>query len=745
MAVIREKFQFRNQKIGVTRVDTGEEQLWNTVSRAADTLTAQAFQRAEIKAKETGAELAEQKSKLALRTIDPETGKPVAYQMPESFGTVAQQAFEKTLDTRYIRSVEQEIRDKGNELYLKYFNDPQGPEKYSLDMEDYVGQMTKNANFRFQNMVRDTGAAYIASTKLNLLTKRQERIVQQERGLIRDDVAFSVETMQSMAKGAGFDLIDPNSITSQHIESVYGETIQQLDTAVEAGILLETTSNTYKRQLDLALPEAMLQNTVNIDTTYEEDGKTVGMSKKVAADIESSLSSQRVLESLPDALKPVVQTILDSQGYLKNKPEMIRRASELRNDLYQEIDTKIKKTELEIQVERVGNKDFGIDSSLPISQKAADVFISQNTQGLMEEEDPDIISYMASPDSLDNKALQFALYGRRIIPASMKVNFNRLRDLTIRDAQEAEVIMNHYRKAANAEIGGKTINLLTNKGGIDDETDAFLASVDAIAQIRGDDNIITIISSLKDMEQQPEKFEILAKASFGEINPEAKNADTLINTYLGQKFPQDYTMLKKVRPFVKNLINAGLSFEAIDEKVTGYFESNYIETDGLIIDRNNPQGTRSMFAFGNLMTPEEEGIFVTELQKMLNEKFGYGTYTFSKFAKGDNLVKLVPINQNKNTPSTFDVKINVKGKKEPVIEQVKSYDFFAVIKDKNGELKFLADPETKGPLVVNTGIAAQAIANQRGNDLADEIADSMQKAINIEKAKEDMSWYEDVN
>ena len=238
MGVIREKYQFRNQKIGVTRVDTGEGELWNTVANAADQLTQQAFQMAEIEAKKTGKEVAENMSEKRLRTIDPATGKPIAYQAPASFGIVAQAAFEETIDRRYIRSVEQEIRDKANETYLRYVNDPQGPEKYTVDMEDYVGQMTKNANSRFQNMVRDTGAAYIASTKLNLLTKRQNRIVEQEQGALTSDNYFSIETIQAIGKGVGADLSDPNSVPMQNIQAIINEQTNALNAAVDAGIRL---------------------------------------------------------------------------------------------------------------------------------------------------------------------------------------------------------------------------------------------------------------------------------------------------------------------------------------------------------------------------------------------------------------------------------------------------------------------------------------------------------------------------
>ena len=112
MAVIREKRQFQNQRIGVVRMDTGAENYYKTIANAADNLTSIAFKEAGRQAREKGIQSAEAVNQQGLRTINPETGKPQAYNVPSNFGTVAQAAYEEVLDRRFINDVDEQIREK---------------------------------------------------------------------------------------------------------------------------------------------------------------------------------------------------------------------------------------------------------------------------------------------------------------------------------------------------------------------------------------------------------------------------------------------------------------------------------------------------------------------------------------------------------------------------------------------------------------------------------------------------------
>ena len=737
MAVIREKIQFRNQKIGVTRVDTGQEQLWNTVSQAADTLTARAFQSAEIQARKAGKEVAENMSDKRLRTIDPATGQPIAYQAPAGFGRVAQAAFEETLDRRYIRSIEQEIRDKANETYLKYVNDPQGPEKYAVDMEDYVGQMTKNANSRFQNMVRDTGAAYIASTKLNLLTKRQNSIVEQEQGALTRDNQFVVETIQSIAKGAGSDLMDSNSIPRKHIKAVVDEQINALNTAVDANIFSDEQRRSRIREIQAALPISILQSVVNADATFEiasedesQDGQSISMNVDVASDIESSLSAGRVLSDVPESLRPYVQEVLDSDSYKENPDPIIRKATELRVDLGNTQEAQRQATALDIRVAELSQDNRFVDADAKLTQQAADVSVAKNTNSLKNQPNPDMIGYYMTEESVNNPELQRLIQFKGVLPESFLTAFEHAFNLRPMNNDQLTNLLSHYDKLSTAQIGSNEINVLTSSGGLTQEQDAFFRSLSALSKVKGSGNLVQLASSLRENFQNPELVNQNLLTQFGDFNKDAKKGSTVLTAYLSSKFGDDYTMHKLASPLVQYMASSGMTFKEIDKQVNALFETTYIETDGLVIDRHNKTSDRSMFAIARtLPDPKEQGIFVREVQMMLNKRFGNGVYAFTKKPIGidkTKIVKLVPVTTNPAVPDVIQVETRVEGKDEPVMQDIKTFTYMAVVEDKNGEIVFLNDEN--GPVVVTTSIAKEAIAAERALGQSQEIATSAKKA-----------------
>jgi|DEB0MinimDraft_10_1074344.scaffolds.fasta_scaffold01877_2 hypothetical protein len=756
MAVIREKIQFRNQKIGVTRVSTGQEQLWNTVSQAADTLTARAFQSAEIQARKAGKEVAENMSDKRLRTIDPATGQPIAYQAPAGFGTVAQAAFEETLDRRYIRSIEQEIRDKANETYLKYVNDPQGPEKYAVDMEDYVGQMTKNANSRFQNMVRDTGAAYIASTKLNLLTKRQQTIVEQEQGALTRDNQFVVETIQSIAKGAGSDLMDANSIPRKHIQAVIDEQINALNTAVDANIFTDEQRRSRIRDIQAALPISILQSVVNADASFEiasedesQDSKNIAMNVDVASDIESSLSAGRVLSDVPESLRPYVQEILDSDSYKENPDPIIRKATELRVDLANDVETTRKKTQLELSVDGI-NKGHAKTNTDKVNRNAADVVVANDVPSLRGLENPDMTGFMMSEQSLtkDNKTHPTVLklvQKDGLIPQSLLDGFTKAFNLDAMKDEQLKVMVQHWENLSSINVNGKNKNALLVQGGITQEQNAFFQTISYLTKTRGPQGIVDFAISLKENRDDPDRNNANLRRVFGSINEKETDGNKLVDEYLMTKFPNDYNMRAIAKPLVQYLASSRVSFDEINDQVNSSFEVNYLETDGLVIDRHNPDQDRSMFALSKILDEKEQRIFMRVVNQQLKEHFGEGKYLFSKEDKPDyvkaQMVKLVPITQNSFEPDQIPVTLNLKDgtTRDTVIE---SYRYMVAVVKEDGTLDFLHDKE-KGPLIVSTHDAKDEVVLSRQMALQTQVTESKEKAANITAAEESRAFYED--
>ena len=211
------------------------------------------------------------------------------------------------------------------------------------------------------------------------------------------------------------------------------------------------------------------------------------------------------------------------------------------------------------------------------------------------------------------------------------------------------------------------------------------------------------------------------------------------------KFPNDYNMRAIAKPLVQYLASSRVSFDEINDQVNSSFEVNYLETDGLVIDRHNPDQDRSMFALSNILDEKEQRIFMRVVNQQLKEHFGEGKYLFSKESKPDyaktQMVKLVPITQNSFEPDKIPVTLNLKDGKtrEAVFE---SYRYMVAVVKEDGTLDFLHDKE-KGPLIVSTHDAKDEVVLSRQMALQSEVTESEEKAANISEAQKSLEFYED--
>ncbi len=174
MPVIRRQSQVFNRPIGVVRVDSGEQQTWEKVAGIADSITQYAFGELEKNAKETGRDLAMAVNQSNLTTINPETGQPEAFRVPEGLGRVGAEVYNSIIEKRFQNSIDQEIKGKSAEFALKFPD----PEQYGTEFAQYIGSMTKYAQGSAKGYIEAAGASYLQSTKLNLTAKAQERHLQ---------------------------------------------------------------------------------------------------------------------------------------------------------------------------------------------------------------------------------------------------------------------------------------------------------------------------------------------------------------------------------------------------------------------------------------------------------------------------------------------------------------------------------------------------------------------------------------
>lgn len=172
MAVIRERTQVFNQPVGVRRVASGEQELWQTISRNAGEIADRTFSEAAKQAEQRGIDTALGVQTERLTTINPESGKPEALAAPEGFGSIATDAYQRVVNKRYESSMLQELQLKSSEMASKYEYDPSG---YDRSMSQYIAAMSENAEGRYKQLIVENGEARLASEMINIKNRVRVR------------------------------------------------------------------------------------------------------------------------------------------------------------------------------------------------------------------------------------------------------------------------------------------------------------------------------------------------------------------------------------------------------------------------------------------------------------------------------------------------------------------------------------------------------------------------------------------
>ena len=190
MAITREKTQVFTQPIGVVRADASDSSVGEAISRAATTMANLAFRDAAIDAERAGQEAAGAPSRTDIVTIDPATGRPVAYQPPSNFGRIAARSYQNMIDRRFEESINAELEERGREIA----NDSSSANDYRDRMSSYVQEMYANAVDEsgqlnnYGRYIEDTATSYIAST---YATMREREARAAREALVRQQLVES--------------------------------------------------------------------------------------------------------------------------------------------------------------------------------------------------------------------------------------------------------------------------------------------------------------------------------------------------------------------------------------------------------------------------------------------------------------------------------------------------------------------------------------------------------------------------
>ena len=184
MAITRQKTQVFNQPVGVVRADMGGDLVARAISDAADQFSQMAYREALSNAEDTGQKTANAQSRASIATIDPQTGLPQAYTVPQGWGIVKTKAYQQAIDRRFEDSVNTELTAKGMEVAKTSGSAAQ----YKQRMSVYVQEMSKHGKDKasgdlnqYGRLVLESGSDYVTKTYQDLAAKEAKAAAERLR------------------------------------------------------------------------------------------------------------------------------------------------------------------------------------------------------------------------------------------------------------------------------------------------------------------------------------------------------------------------------------------------------------------------------------------------------------------------------------------------------------------------------------------------------------------------------------
>ena len=299
MAVIRQRAQVFNQPIGVVRASSGGVQVGEAISRFADNITQMTYEVAAEEAQTRGIDAAKAVEEAGLRTFNPETGKPEAFEAPKGFGRIAAQSYQSVVDRRFEASMEDELRMKAQEIAQKYPYDANGYEKV---MSDYLGAMSENAQGKYKTFIAENGAKFLASTKLNIQSRAAARARAQLSQSIVNGLDKATDMAYDSALAGGF-MVTGDAEFSESGDLAARE-VGNVANGVSSGLLKSGADAKARTQLNTAIAKGGLEYIIG-NTKSSADRNAVQLAVRTGG---------RMMSSVPKELRPQVEALI---GYIE--------------------------------------------------------------------------------------------------------------------------------------------------------------------------------------------------------------------------------------------------------------------------------------------------------------------------------------------------------------------------------------------------------------------------------------------
>lgn len=210
MPIIRQQTQVFNKPIGVSRFDTGADEVYQAVSNFSDTVGRIAFQEGSRVAEERG------KEKAQSLTPDQVTELSKRKEVIRGVQTIEQEAFNQSLDRRFVNQISNDIQLESKRIAMDYPD----PVSYEQQFGRYLNDLSEGTNDRFKGVVSEVAKYEMADTKLDLVSKARTEA--------RNDQAFNIGMqVDDAAEKANVSGIDGNDIAVLNLINEAGKTAKE--------------------------------------------------------------------------------------------------------------------------------------------------------------------------------------------------------------------------------------------------------------------------------------------------------------------------------------------------------------------------------------------------------------------------------------------------------------------------------------------------------------------------------------
>ena len=360
MAIIRQQTRVFNKPIGVVRADAGGARVGEAIAGAADTMARIAFQDAAREAEKRGIEAAKSVAESQLTTMNPETGKPEALKIPEGFGQIAADAYQRVVDARFEDAVDTQLRLKAKEISLKY---QYNADAYADVFKDYIADLSKNTGGQYGTFIESTGAKYLALTSLNI----KERAIAKARSDLAQSTLDGFENKKSqaydLAKTGGYLAADLDSDSSKAAD-LASKSVDVITQAVNSN-LLKTGSDRVK---NIEISTEIARGAIEHINGLTINGRPLRSSERNLVTLAVRTGNANI-KGLPRALQPNIEAMLEYVSP-ENAEAVLRHQDAISSD-YNAVEADMIQSSKEVAEQQSLLNDFKFDTVVTAASKSS--------------------------------------------------------------------------------------------------------------------------------------------------------------------------------------------------------------------------------------------------------------------------------------------------------------------------------------------------------------------------------------